>query len=130
MCLARASLGIMNAVFDNSGHRSFSRPATTARPLLRKGMLIVPPGDRPAGDSNTDAILLLLSLPHPRGIGLGPNGIAPEARLKERFLKQEGSQDSDYGPAIASAIEQGWVMRISDRIRLTAEGHKVSIGRL
>ena len=87
-------------------------------------------GDRPAGDSNTGAILWLLSLPHPRGIGLGPNGIAPEAGLKERFLKQEGSQDSDYGPAIASAIEQGWVMRISDRIRLTAEGHKVSIGRL
>lgn len=93
-------------------------------------MLIVTPGDRPAIDSNTDAILSLLSSPHPRGIGLGPNGLAPEARLKERFLKQEGSQEADYEPAIASAIEQGWVVRISDRIRLTAEGHKVSISRL
>ena len=94
-------------------------------------MLIVTPGDRPAIDSNTDAILSLLSLPHPRGIGLGPNGLAPEARLKERFLRQEGSQEADYEPAIASAIEQGWVVRISDRsIRLTAEGHKVSISPL
>lgn len=102
----------------------------SARSSYPKGMLIVTPGDRSAADSNTDAILSLLSLPHPQGIGLGPNGLAPEARLKERFLRQGGLQDSDYELAIASAIEQGWVVRISNRIRLTVEGHKVSIGRL
>jgi len=80
----------------------------------------------PAADANTGRILLLLSLPHPRGMGLGPNGVAPETRLKECFLKGGGRKDTDYEPAMKSVIEQGWVERISDCVRLTAEGHKIS----
>ena len=79
-----------------------------------------------AADSHTGAIMMLLSSPHPRGIGLGANGVAPEIRLKECFLKQDGSKDSDYELAMKSVIEQGWVERISDRVRLTLAGHNAS----
>jgi hypothetical protein len=80
---------------------------------------------KPVADGNTGDILLLLSSPHPRGMGLGPNGVAPETRLKECFLKRGDWTDADYEPAMKSAIEQGWIERISNRVRLTVEGHKI-----
>jgi len=67
-------------------------------------------------------ILLLLISPHPHGMGLDANGVAPEIRIRERFLRTEGLEEADYEPAMQKAIEEGWVERISDRIRLTKEG--------
>jgi len=79
----------------------------------------------PFAEDSVGEILFLLTAPHPHGMGLGPNSAAPEARLKECFLKGRGRKEADYEPAMQKLIEQGWVRRVSDRIRLTEEGHDV-----
>ena len=61
----------------------------------------------------------------PHGMGLGPNSAAPEARLKERFLKGVDRREADYESAMHKLIGQGWVRRVSDRVRLTEKGHDV-----
>ena len=76
-------------------------------------------------DGSVGEILFLLTAPHPHGMGLGPNGVAPEARLKELFLKGMGRKETDYEPAMEKLIEKGWVRRVSDRVRLTEDGHKI-----
>jgi len=76
-------------------------------------------------DGSVGEILFLLTAPHPHGIGLGPSGAAPEARLKELFLKSVDRKEADYEPAMEKLIEQGWVRRVSDRVRLTEDGHKI-----
>jgi coproporphyrinogen III oxidase-like Fe-S oxidoreductase len=70
-------------------------------------------------------ILFLLTAPHPHGMGLGANGVAPEARLKELFLKGVDRKEADYEPAMQKLIEQGWVKRVSDRVQLTEEGYQI-----
>jgi len=75
--------------------------------------------------SSVGEILFLLTSPHPQGMGLGANGVVPEIRLGESFLGTGDREETDYEPAIQRAIEEGWVERISDRIRLTEEGHKI-----
>jgi hypothetical protein len=80
---------------------------------------------KPFTGGNAGEILLLLSSPHPHGMGLGANGVAPETRLKERFLRGGDWEEADYEPAMQSVIEQGWVERVSDRVRLTKEGHAI-----
>jgi hypothetical protein len=79
----------------------------------------------PFAEGSVGEILLLLTATHPHGMGLGANGIALEIRLKERFLETEDWKEAEYEPAIQKMIEQGWLERISDRIRLTKEGHNV-----
>jgi hypothetical protein len=70
-------------------------------------------------------ILNVLTAPHPHGMGLVANGLAPEANLKERFLKRAAWTEADYERAMRSMIEQGWVKRVSDRIQLTQEGYQI-----
>ena len=76
-------------------------------------------------EDSVGEILFLLTAPHPHGMGLGPNSAAPEDRLKERFLRGPHRKEADYEPAIQRLIDQGWVRRVSDRVRLTEEGHDV-----
>ena len=85
----------------------------------------MPEAGKPFSGGNVGEILLLLTSPHPRGMGLGANGVAPEIRLKERFLKAGDWKETDYEPAIQSAIEQGWVKRVSGWVRLTEEGYNI-----
>lgn len=79
----------------------------------------------PFAEDSVGEILFLLTAPHPHGMGLGPNSAAPEARLRERFLKGVDRREADYESAMQKLIEQGWVRRVSDRVRLTEEGHDV-----
>ena len=59
-------------------------------------------------------------------MGLGPNSAAPEDWLKERFLKgPDRKEAADYEPAMQKLLDQGWVRRVSDRVRLTEERHDV-----
>jgi hypothetical protein len=81
-------------------------------------------GAAPVGNGGVDEILFLLTAPHPHGMGLGANGLAPETRLKARFLEAGDWKEADYEPTLRKIIEQGWVKRVSDRLRLTDEGHK------
>jgi hypothetical protein len=76
-------------------------------------------------EGSVGEILFLLTAPHPQGMGLGPNGAAPEARLKELFLKGVDRKEPDYEPAMQKLIEQGWVRRVADRVRLTEDGHNI-----
>ena len=78
-----------------------------------------------AAARNVREILLILTARHPHGMGLGVNGVAPEIRLKERFLRDGARVEADYELAVQSVVEQGWVERVSDRVRLTEEGHKI-----
>jgi hypothetical protein len=80
----------------------------------------------PSTEGDVGEILFLLTAPHPDGMGLGANGLAPETRLKERFLGTGDWKEADYDPAMQKIIEQGWVKRVSDRIRLTENGHNIS----
>jgi hypothetical protein len=82
----------------------------------------------PVADAGARKILLLLTAPHPRGMGLIAGGAAPEERLKERFLGTGDRQLADYDRAMVSVIEEGWVQRISTRVRLTDDGHKLCAG--
>jgi len=82
----------------------------------------------PVADSGATKILLLLTAPHPRGMGLMAGGAAPEERLKERFLGNPDRNKADYEQAMESAIDGGWVQRISTRVRLTEDGHKLCSG--
>jgi hypothetical protein len=82
-------------------------------------------GAAPAAEGSAGEILFLLTAPHPHGMGLGANGLAPETRLKERFLETGDWKEADYEPAMQKIIEQGWVKRVSDRIRLTEDGHNI-----
>jgi hypothetical protein len=79
----------------------------------------------PVTDSGARKILLLLTAPHPRGMGLTAGGAAPEYRLRELFLGSADRNEADYDRAIGSLIGEGWVQRISTRVRLTEEGHKL-----
>jgi hypothetical protein len=79
----------------------------------------------PFAEGSVGEILFLLTATHPHGMGLGANGIAPEIRIKERFLETGDWKEADYEPAMQKVIEQGWVERISDRVRLTEEGYNV-----
>jgi hypothetical protein len=80
---------------------------------------------KPFAGSNVGEILLLLISPHPHGMGLGANGVAPEDRVRERFLRIGDWEEADYEPATQKAIEEGWVERISGRVRLTKEGRDI-----
>lgn len=79
----------------------------------------------PTAEGSVGEILFLLTAPHPHGMGLGANGVAQETRLKERFLKEVDRKEADYEPAMQKLIDQGWVRRVSDRVRLTEEGYDV-----
>jgi hypothetical protein len=79
----------------------------------------------PVADSGARKILLLLTAPHPRGMGLIAGGAAPEERLKELFLGSADRTEADYEHAMGSVIDEGWVQRISTRVRLTEVGHKL-----
>jgi hypothetical protein len=79
----------------------------------------------PVADSGARKILLLLTAPHPRGMGLIAGGAAPEERLKELFLGSGDRTQADYDRAMGSVIEEGWLQRISTRVRLTEDGHKL-----
>jgi hypothetical protein len=78
----------------------------------------------PLADNGARRILLLLTASHPRGMGMIAGGAAPETRLKELFLLEGADRkEADFEQAMRSVIEEGWVQRISTRIRLTEEGH-------
>ena len=82
-------------------------------------------GPPPFVGGSIGEILLLLTSRHPGGMELGPNGVAPEIRLKERFIRGGERSEADYEETLQSLIKQHWVERISDRIRLTDEGYKI-----
>jgi hypothetical protein len=117
---------LSDSLIDRGGEfaSSSTRQPVCRGPLLQ-GILIVSTDANPTADGNVAEILALLVSPHPRGMGLGPSGVAPETRLKECFLQRADGKDTDYEPAMKSAIEQGWVERISTMVRLTAAGHKI-----
>jgi hypothetical protein len=79
----------------------------------------------PFAEGSVGQILFLLTAPHPHGMGLSAYGIAPETRLRERFLEKGDWKEADYEPAMQKVIEQKWVARISDRVRLTEDGHNI-----
>jgi hypothetical protein len=83
------------------------------------------PSNASAADSGARKILLLLTAPHPRGMGLIAGGAAPEERLKELFLGNDDRKEDDYDRAMGSVIDEGWVQRLSTRVRLTEGGHKL-----
>jgi hypothetical protein len=58
-------------------------------------------------------------------MGLIAGGAAPEERLKELFLGSADRTQADYERAMGSVIDEGWVQRISTRVRLTEDGHKL-----